>query len=627
MARRTTASTPPPDEAPDASEAAGTAAASSAESAAAEAPVAANSRPTGSPASGATDASASTSGATDASASAPGATDAAAEPPAPEPDAAPASGAPTSASAPSETGFFTWLRGLGVLRQNGWLGGVCAGIATRIGIDPLLVRGIAVVLAVVGAPVVLIYAVAWFLLPDAHGTIHAKELGHGRVTRALPGIVAVFLLSFLPLTQGFWYAGALYWGDLGWGGAAGRIIWTAVLLAGLVVLVVWLARRSSSEIPVTPATTDDRPETVPQFPAEAAEAAPTAVAFTAAAAAASATTASAPLAEPGEPPAPPTDASAEELANWKASQEEWQKQRAAWAAEQRRSERDRRQAEAQAQAVEAARLARERTRIRKLTRPRASAGIVFLVLGVALVSGAIAAFTAAQTPDTRGAEWMIGAAVLVLVLGLGTVAVALGRRRSGALAFFSMLAVAALAVAIIVPADRRVIPLGYYTIASDTSGRYAQLAGSPRFHVADRDAATTPTVDLLQYAGDVAVFLEPGATFQLVFTTPSPSTWVSLYESIGTSGRTSNYHVIDGHLTLLVGTGRPDLVLRFSGLTSTVYIEATHEAGDEPVLLAPEPDEIHAWDEDGKTVEPDAGLGVTPTPSPTDTDTAEGETP
>src|SRR5690606_7130960 len=157
----------------------------------------------------------------------------------------------------SESGFFTWLRGLGLQRQSGWLGGVCGGIAARIGLDPLLVRGIAVVLAVVGAPVALLYAIAWFLLPDEGGTIHAQQLGHGRVTRALPGIIAVFLASFLPITQGFWYAGALYWGDVGWGGSLARFVWTGVLLVVVIVLVVWLARRSTSEIPTTPATTDD----------------------------------------------------------------------------------------------------------------------------------------------------------------------------------------------------------------------------------------------------------------------------------------------------------------------------------------------------------------------------------
>lgn len=574
MARRTTAS-PPPDEAPEES----------------------------------TDASAPVGPST--------AEEAAPETPALETETAAAPSA-ASASAPGESGFFTWLRGLGVQRQNGWLGGVCGGLATRIGIDPLLVRGIAVVLAVVGAPVVLLYAIAWFLLPDAAGTIHAQELGHGRVTRALPGIIAVFLLSFLPLTQGFWYAGALYWGDLGWGGAAGRIVWTAVLLAAVIVLVVWLARRSSAEIPTTPATTDDRPETVPTFPSEAAgvsvaDTAPTTAAFVASAS---------PASEPGEPPAPPADASAEELAAWKASQAEWQKQRAAWAAEQRRSERDRRQAEAHAQAVEAAELARERARIRRMTRPRASAGVVFLVLGVALVAGAIAAFTAAQSPATRGAEWMIGAAVLVLVLGLGTVVVALGRRRSGALAFFSMLAVLALVLAVVVPTDRTTILPGIrWSIDGTHDGRYAQLVGSTHLYVADREGRPA-VIDLWQLSGDVQIDLEPGATLRVEITSDDPDKWVTVEERHDDVGRFSDYRTDRGRLTLTAGEGDPDVVLRaWIGRGAWMRVNSWSEPG--PWLtLTPQPDDTWATDTNGALIEP------TPTPTPTDLiDTDQGAAP
>jgi len=135
------------------------------------------------------------------------------------------------AAPPREPGFFGWLRRLDLPRRPGWLGGVCAGAAERLGVDPLLVRGVVVVIAVLGGPAALLYALAWFLLPDADGTIHAQELGRGRVSRAVPGIVGVFLLSFLPLAQGFWFTGAFYWGDPGWAGAALRVLWTAALIA------------------------------------------------------------------------------------------------------------------------------------------------------------------------------------------------------------------------------------------------------------------------------------------------------------------------------------------------------------------------------------------------------------
>lgn len=530
--------------------------------------------------------------------------------PTPEPQANPQ---PAPAS---EAAFFTWLRRLEVPRRSGWLGGVCAGIADRLGIDPLLVRGIVVVLAVVGAPATLLYAIAWFLLPDEDGTIHAQQLGHGRVTPALPGIVVLFLLSFLPLTQGFWYAGALYWGDTGWAGSIARIAWTGVLLIAIIVLVVWLARRATTDVPTTPATTDDRPDTVPSFPADAggADADAGAVEAGAAVVAVAAASADGSVTAPGEPPAPPADASAEELAAWKQSQDAWQQQRAAWAAEQKRSEREKRQAEAHERSVAAAAAARERARIRKLTRPRASAGVVFLILGVGLVAGALAAFAASGEPATAGAEWVIGAAVLTLVLGLGTVVVGLARRRSGALAFFSILSVLALAVAVIVPTDRALLPPGVsFGISGTEDGRYAQFAGATTIYVSDRDGKTA-TVDLWQLAGSVQVELEEGATLRVELTSDGDQ-WVSVQEqNYEGDGRSAVYRMTDGHLQFTAGDGDPDVVLRAWLGRSAYLLVQTWIESDPSLTLDPAPDEWQQWNvDDGSTTDL---LAPTPTPTP-----------
>src|SRR5690606_39828689 len=71
-------------------------------------------------------------------------------------------------------------------REPGWLGGVAAGLAARLGIDPILVRGILVVVALIGAPALLLYAAAWLLLPDLEGRIHLERLtrGHFEIGRA-----------------------------------------------------------------------------------------------------------------------------------------------------------------------------------------------------------------------------------------------------------------------------------------------------------------------------------------------------------------------------------------------------------------------------------------------------------
>lgn len=52
--------------------------------------------------------------------------------------------------------------------RNKMLGGVCAGIADYTGTDVNIIRLITVILAVVGfGSVVIVYVVAWFLLPEA----------------------------------------------------------------------------------------------------------------------------------------------------------------------------------------------------------------------------------------------------------------------------------------------------------------------------------------------------------------------------------------------------------------------------------------------------------------------------
>lgn len=549
----------------------------------------------------------------------------------------------------TESRFFGWLRQLGVQRRRGWLGGVCGGIAERIGVDPLLVRGVAVVLAVAGAPVALLYALAWFLLPGDGGVIHAQQLGHGRVTRALPGIVGVFLASFLPLTQVFWWGGAAYWSDLGWGGAFGRIVWTGVLLILVIVLVVWLARRSGDAVPVAPAaavtpaaatsaapaTGADRDDTAP----EASDAAAADAASASETLAAHGTPASA-VPEPGEPPAPPADANAEELAAWKASQDAWQKQRAAWAAEQRRSERERRQAIAQAQAEEAARLGRERARIRKLTRPRASASIVFLVFGAALIAAAITALLASQSDATRGAEWMVGAATLVLVFGVGTVAVALGRRRSGALAFFSGLAVLTLAASLFVPTDRQLLaPWVPTSLDTIEGGSYAQLTGTTYLYVqntrgADAPADTIPVVDLWQLDGYVNVNLAEGATVRFDVRAEHPGSFLEVSQEWADGGSSSSFPLLPTQRSITVGPGEPDVVVRVD-IVQSGWIWVDTRGWTEPVPLSPASDDVAVWqnDENGMSIplpddaQPDPTASPIPDENGGDTTVDEGATP
>ena len=145
-------------------------------------------------------------------------------------------------------GFFDWMRGLGIVRQPGWIGGVCAGVAARLGIDAIIVRGIVVVLAIFGGPALLLYAAAWLLLPDADDNIHLERLIRGEFTPPVIGVGVLFLLALLPI-GGFWSAGPALWLNPGnwnagfWGGP-GHLVWVLAVIGAIVWFVVWASRRS-----------------------------------------------------------------------------------------------------------------------------------------------------------------------------------------------------------------------------------------------------------------------------------------------------------------------------------------------------------------------------------------------
>ena len=49
--------------------------------------------------------------------------------------------------------------------QHGYLGGVCAGFAARVGIDPLLIRIGFIIAVALGGVAIPLYAIAWVLIP------------------------------------------------------------------------------------------------------------------------------------------------------------------------------------------------------------------------------------------------------------------------------------------------------------------------------------------------------------------------------------------------------------------------------------------------------------------------------
>lgn len=131
-------------------------------------------------------------------------------------------------------GFFTWVRSLGVVRgPDRWVGGVSSGLAARTGLDPILVRGLFVLLALFGVGL-LLYGLAWAFLPEPDGRIHAEEAVRGTWSSGTTGaLVACILGAGSP---------SIFWAD---DGILGGLFWSLFWVAGIGLLIYWLSTRSS----------------------------------------------------------------------------------------------------------------------------------------------------------------------------------------------------------------------------------------------------------------------------------------------------------------------------------------------------------------------------------------------
>lgn len=114
--------------------------------------------------------------------------------------------------------FFAGLRRVDLRRSDdNWIAGVCSGLAERLGVDALVIRALFVLLSLGMGVGVLIYLVAWLLIPNQQEETHIEAgLRDGRAESIVLLVVAV-----LAMFGSFgWFGGGWLWdrgGTFGWG--------------------------------------------------------------------------------------------------------------------------------------------------------------------------------------------------------------------------------------------------------------------------------------------------------------------------------------------------------------------------------------------------------------------------
>jgi signal transduction histidine kinase/phage shock protein PspC (stress-responsive transcriptional regulator) len=125
-------------------------------------------------------------------------------------------------------------------REGGWLGGVCAGIARRYGIDLVLVRLAFVVGTAAGGFGLVLYALGWLVMPAGEAPPRRRlATGRGAIEVAL-GTVLLLISALLGLREaGIWFSDA--------------VVWPLVLIAGGGALI-WRGSATAAPAPPEPPT-------------------------------------------------------------------------------------------------------------------------------------------------------------------------------------------------------------------------------------------------------------------------------------------------------------------------------------------------------------------------------------
>jgi phage shock protein PspC (stress-responsive transcriptional regulator) len=114
-------------------------------------------------------------------------------------------------------------------RAHAVIGGVCAGLAPRLGVDPLVLRVGFIAASVAGGVGVFLYLVCWALLPPAgegeRGLLGARSLPRRESAMVAAGIGLLLLSALLLLRAwGIWFSDAVVW-PVVLAAAGGALIW------------------------------------------------------------------------------------------------------------------------------------------------------------------------------------------------------------------------------------------------------------------------------------------------------------------------------------------------------------------------------------------------------------------
>ena len=136
--------------------------------------------------------------------------------------------------------FFDSLRGSGLMRTNErWIAGVAGGVAYRFGLDPTLVRCVWVVLSLFAGVGLVLYGLAWALLPEeSDGRIHLEEALSGRFNAGLAGAIGMTIVGMSTFGSGFipiWYVQMA--GTAGIAAALWPLFWLGLLVLGVVFVI------------------------------------------------------------------------------------------------------------------------------------------------------------------------------------------------------------------------------------------------------------------------------------------------------------------------------------------------------------------------------------------------------